>query len=117
MSSHRSTTSSSRTTSRKHSTTTKSTSTKKHSRNIIDEYILDYVNEEHIEAFAKALAEDPEQDSTEHIVAVTDFMPIRQKVKKKKPKVPNGFDGISYHIVRFPLMVCYYQKKNILFRF
>ncbi|CAB4415920.1 unnamed protein product [Rhizophagus irregularis] len=105
MSSHRSTTSSSRTTSRKHSTTIKSTSTKKHSRNTIDEYTLDYVNEDHIEAFAKALAEDPEQDSTEHIAAVTDFMPIRQKIKKKKPKVPNGFDGISYHIVRFPLML------------
>jgi hypothetical protein len=108
MSSHRSTSSSSRTTSRKHSTTTKSISTKKHSsRNTFDEFILDYVNEDHIEAFAKALAEDPEQDSTEHIAAVTDFMPIRQKIKKKKPKVPNGFDGISYHIVRFPLMVCY----------
>ncbi|GBB90901.1 hypothetical protein RclHR1_00180039 [Rhizophagus clarus] len=104
MSSHRS--SSSRTTSRKHSTTTKSTLTKKHYRNTIDEFTLDYVNEDHIEAFAKALAEDPEQDSTEHIAAVTDFMPIRQKVKKKKPKVPNGFDGISYHIVRFPLMLC-----------
>ncbi|RIA91057.1 acyl transferase/acyl hydrolase/lysophospholipase [Glomus cerebriforme] len=104
MSSHRSTTSS-RTTSRKHSTTTKLTSTKKHTRNKIDEFSLEYVNEDHIEAFANALAEDPEQDTTEHIAAVTDFMPIRQKVKKKKPKVPNGFDGISYHIVRFPLML------------
>ncbi|CAG8469498.1 13427_t:CDS:2 [Funneliformis mosseae] len=91
--------------SRKHSTTTKqSSTTKKYSRKFIDEFELNYVNEDHIEAFAKALSEDPEQDSTEHIAAVTDFMPIRQKIKKKKPKVPNGFDGISYHIVRFPLM-------------
>ncbi|CAI2162371.1 6680_t:CDS:2 [Funneliformis geosporum] len=92
--------------SRKHSTTTKQSPTmKKYTRNVIDEFSLNYVNEDHIEAFSKALAEDPEQDSTEHIAAITDFMPIRQKIKKKKPKVPSGFDGISYHIVRFPLML------------
>ncbi|CAH1763500.1 16247_t:CDS:2 [Entrophospora sp. SA101] len=69
-----------------------------------DEFSLDYINNDHIEAFKNALEEDPDKDPNEHISAMTDFMPIRQKIKKKKPKVTN-FDGISYHIVRFPLML------------
>lgn len=67
---------------------------------------LEYVNEEHVKAFFKALSEDPESDQTEHIAAVTDFMPIRQRVKRKK-RIPSEFEGYSYHIVRYPLIVSY----------
>ncbi|GBB83703.1 hypothetical protein RclHR1_01040008 [Rhizophagus clarus] len=67
-----------------------------------NEFELEYVNETHIETFFKALSEDPESDQTEHIAAVTDFMPIRQRIKKKRP---NEFEGYSYHIVRYPLII------------
>jgi hypothetical protein len=70
-----------------------------------NEFELEYVNEEHVEAFVKALSEDPEFDQTEHIAAVTDFMPIRQKIKKRK--VPKEFQGYSYHIIRYPLIVSF----------
>ena len=68
-----------------------------------NEFELEYVNEEHTEAFFKALSEDPGFVQTEHIAAATDFMPIRQKVKKKI--IPEGLEGYSYHIIRYPLMV------------
>ncbi|CAG8551111.1 11703_t:CDS:2 [Funneliformis caledonium] len=67
-----------------------------------NELELEFVNEVHIKAFAKALSNDPESDQTEHIAAVTDFMPTRQKVKTKK--APKEFEGYSYHIIRYPLM-------------
>jgi hypothetical protein len=74
-------------------------------RNIPNEFELEYVNESHVEAFAKALSEDPELDQTEHIAAVTDFMPTRQKVKRKT--IPKGFQGYSYHIIKYPLVVSF----------
>ncbi|CAG8797937.1 5988_t:CDS:2, partial [Racocetra persica] len=73
-------------------------------QHIPDEFSLEYIDENHIAAFEKALAEDPDKASTEHITAMNDFMPIHQSVKKKV-KVPNGFEGVSYHIVRFPMML------------
>ncbi|CAG8525403.1 11058_t:CDS:2 [Diversispora eburnea] len=76
-----------------------------HTQNYVNEFSLEFLDESHIEAFEKALAKDPEEDDLEHISAISDFMPIRQKVKRKKPKVPSGFEGISYHIVRFPMML------------
>lgn len=82
-----------------------SNKSKKHSQRMPDELSLEHIDESHIIAFQKALAENPDKDSTEHIAAMSDFMPIHQKVKKKRPRVPNGFDGVSYHIVRFPMMV------------
>ncbi|CAG8686733.1 3022_t:CDS:2, partial [Acaulospora colombiana] len=78
---------------------------KKHTQHYIDEFSLDFpLDDSQIEAFEKALNADPD-DSTEHIAAMTDFMPIRQMIKKKKQKVPSGFEGISYHVVRFPMML------------
>ena len=79
---------------------------KKHNRSKkhTSEIDLDHVNEEHVQAFARALAEDPNEDSTEHISAMTDFMPIKQKIKTRQ-NVPNAFEGFTYHIIRFPLMV------------
>ncbi|KAG9293938.1 hypothetical protein G9A89_019276 [Geosiphon pyriformis] len=81
---------------------------KKHSKvhelQVPNEFTADYVNENHVAAFAKALAEDPNDDSTEHISAMTDFMPIKQKIKNKQ-KVPRGFDGFTYHVLRFPFIL------------
>jgi hypothetical protein len=71
--------------------------------NVPNEFEMEYVNEEHVKTFSKALSEDPESVQTEHIAAVTDFMPIRQRVKKKR--IPNEFEGYSYHIIRYPLIV------------
>ncbi|CAG8462983.1 7788_t:CDS:2 [Acaulospora morrowiae] len=77
---------------------------KKSTQRIVpNEFELEYVNEEHIAEFAKALFEDPNNDPTEHIAAVTDFMPIMQKIKEKKPL--GEFEGYSYHIARFPMML------------
>ncbi|RHZ63304.1 hypothetical protein Glove_330g8 [Diversispora epigaea] len=76
-----------------------------HTQHYVDEFSLEYLEESHIEVFEKALAKDPDEDDLEHISAISDFMPIRQKVKRKKQKVPSGFEGISYHIVRFPMML------------
>ncbi|CAG8644253.1 13799_t:CDS:2 [Cetraspora pellucida] len=81
-----------------------SSKSKKHSQHLPDELSLEYIDESHLAAFEKALSEDPDKDLTEHIAAMNDFMPIHQKVKKKI-KVPNGFEGVSYHIVRFPMML------------
>lgn len=78
--------------------------------NIPNEFELEYVNEAHVEAFFKALSEDPESDQTEHIAAITDFMPIRQRIKRKR--TPNEFEGYSYHIVRYPLIVSYILFNN-----
>ncbi|CAG8603794.1 15293_t:CDS:2, partial [Dentiscutata heterogama] len=78
---------------------------KKHSQHTPDEFSLEHIDESHITDFEKALAEDPDKGSAEHIAAMNDFMPIHQKVKKKKQYIPKGFEGVSYHIVRFPLML------------
>ncbi|CAG8438185.1 10725_t:CDS:2 [Acaulospora colombiana] len=72
-------------------------------QSVPDEFELEYVDEEHIREFAKALAEDPNKDPTEHIAAMTDFMPIRQKIKEKNR--PGEFEGYSYHVARFPMML------------
>ncbi|CAG8746678.1 597_t:CDS:2, partial [Acaulospora morrowiae] len=79
---------------------------KKHTQHHVDEFSLEFpLDDSYVDAFEKALNADPDDDSTEHIAAATDFMPIRQKIKKKRQKVPSGFEGISYHIVRFPMML------------
>ncbi|CAG8495350.1 5613_t:CDS:2 [Ambispora leptoticha] len=77
-----------------------------------NEFTTEYINEDHIESFASALAEDPNHDSTEHISAVTDFMPIKQKVKKRED-VPRGVDGIAYHVLRFPLMLIIFMVIGV----
>ncbi|RUS33875.1 acyl transferase/acyl hydrolase/lysophospholipase, partial [Jimgerdemannia flammicorona] len=82
-----------------------------------DEFDVDYIDEDHLMAFANALAEDPEREnsSAEHISAYTDFMPIRPKVhgrgenktSKRQPRraVEASADGITYHLLRYPLMI------------
>ncbi|RUS17453.1 lipase 5 [Endogone sp. FLAS-F59071] len=78
-----------------------------------DEWDVDYINEEDMETFERALAEDPDRDngSAEHISAYTDFMPIRQKVlkrdekRKRKQQIDASADGFMYHLLRYPLMI------------
>ncbi|CAG8536166.1 10204_t:CDS:2 [Ambispora gerdemannii] len=78
---------------------------KKQAEVLPNEFATYHFNKDDIESFARALAEDPNYDSTEHISAVTDFMPIKQVIKKDTENIPRGFDGFTYHVLRFPLML------------
>ncbi|KAG8956859.1 hypothetical protein FRC04_000337 [Tulasnella sp. 424] len=91
-----------------------------------DIWAKDYVNEEHLQAFAAALAQDDEAptsevpnspivaprqnhphhpERTQKISAVSDFAPIHSRVKRKKRKGEvRGKQGVWYHILRWPLL-------------
>ncbi|KAG9048285.1 hypothetical protein FS837_000348 [Tulasnella sp. UAMH 9824] len=92
-----------------------------------DIWLTDYVNEEHLQAFAAALAQDEEgptsevpnsplvstrqthphhaAERTQKISAVSDFAPIHSRVKRKKRKGEvRGKQGVWYHILRWPLL-------------
>ncbi|CAM0136842.1 hypothetical protein VKS41_007423 [Umbelopsis sp. WA50703] len=85
------------------------------------EFDMEWVTEEDVEAFAKALYYDPlkspsvlsagAESGTEQISAMNDFAPVRQKVsRKKKPKRSIKEDagspkGFSYTLLRYPLII------------
>jgi hypothetical protein len=74
------------------------------------EFDIEYANEDHLRVFQKALnaVEDPEEPSIEHIRSVSDFAPIRERVKRSSKK---GIDvvreGWAWHVSRWPLLVSY----------
>ncbi|OZJ03600.1 hypothetical protein BZG36_03693 [Bifiguratus adelaidae] len=86
--------------------------------NRLSEFDLEFVDWDHIEAFAKALRQNPDKDGPEqpeHIQAVTDWSPIHEKVKKKRNGTSRGRNskrkdlhagsqGFSYTLLRYPLM-------------
>lgn len=76
------------------------------------EFDIEYANEDHLKVFERALNanEDAEEPHVEHIRSVSDFAPIRERVKsigKKRRDVVR--EGWAYHVSRWPLLVgpCY----------
>ncbi|KAG9028431.1 hypothetical protein FRB95_006509 [Tulasnella sp. JGI-2019a] len=81
---------------------------------------VDYINEEHLEAFENALNADEGEataasspvahvhhyfERTKKISAVSDFAPIHTRVRgKTRRSDPPKKQGFSYHIVRWPLL-------------
>ena len=77
------------------------------------EFDESYVDEEHLAVFEKALnTEDTtEEPAVEHIRSVSDFAPIRERVKKatsskKRRRGDVVREGWAYHVSRWPLLVC-----------
>lgn len=83
------------------------------------EFDLDYVNEEHIAAFERALNtsnDDPDEPAVEHIRSVSDFAPIKERVRRSRNGAAGGKvkskkrrdvvrEGWAYHVSRWPLLV------------
>jgi hypothetical protein len=76
------------------------------------EFDVDYVNEEHLAVFERALnTEDTsEEPAVEHIRSVSDFAPIRERVRKatsskKRRRGDVVREGWAYHVSRWPLLV------------
>ena len=71
------------------------------------EFDYDYVDEDHMKVFEKALNSD-ETDETgiEHIRSVSDFAPIRERTKRVPKKGRDVVrEGWAYHVSRWPLLV------------
>lgn len=76
------------------------------------EFDVDYVNEDHLTVFEKALytEDSTEEPAVEHIRSVSDFAPIRERVKrttssKKRRRGDVVREGWAYHVSRWPLLV------------
>lgn len=72
------------------------------------EFDIEYANEDHLKVFEKALSanEDADEPQVEHIRSVSDFAPIKEKVKKASKKRRDVVrEGWAYHISRWPLLV------------
>lgn len=73
------------------------------------EFDIEYANEDHLKVFEKALSanEDADEPQVEHIRSVSDFAPIKEKVKKATSKKRRDVvrEGWAYHISRWPLLV------------
>lgn len=77
----------------------------------------DYVDEAHIRVFERALSSSNEDAnaeeagggggaSVEHIRSVSDFAPIRERVKRTSKKRRDVVrEGWAYHVSRWPLLV------------
>ncbi|KAG0360566.1 hypothetical protein BGZ54_009483 [Gamsiella multidivaricata] len=74
----------------------------------IPEFDKSFANEEHIDAFRRAIEENAHSESgAELISAVTDFIPVQQAPPKRarSRKSPKQYNGYSYTLLRIPLMV------------
>lgn len=72
------------------------------------EFDIEYANEDHLRVFERALNanEDAEEPQVEHIRSVSDFAPIRERVKKASKKRRDVVrEGWAYHVSRWPLLV------------
>lgn len=72
------------------------------------EFDIEYANEDHLRVFEKALNanEDADEPQVEHIRSVSDFAPIKEKVRKSSKKRRDVVrEGWAYHISRWPLLV------------
>ena len=86
-------------------------------RHVNREFDQDFINLDHIKDLARALAQDPysgTEASSEHI-SIASLSPISRRMgRKKKPVTSFSNDndtigtpkGISYTLLRYPLMVC-----------
>ncbi|KAF7730945.1 hypothetical protein EC973_000991 [Apophysomyces ossiformis] len=73
------------------------------------DFDLDFVNEEHVADFVRALAYDPlngSESGTEHIAASSELLPAQRKEKSKKRRTQEtgAPKGISQTLLRYPLM-------------
>lgn len=80
------------------------------------EFDIEYANEDHLKVFERALNanEDAEEPQVEHIRSVSDFAPIRERVKtasKKRRDVVR--EGWAYHVSRWPLLVGQMMLLNV----
>ncbi|KAF8930242.1 hypothetical protein BGZ58_008365 [Dissophora ornata] len=74
----------------------------------ISEFDQSYGNEEHLEAFRRAIEENAQSESSAELIsAVTDFIPVQQGPTKRTRhrKSPRRYNGYSYTLLRIPLMV------------
>lgn len=72
------------------------------------EFDIEYANEDHLKVFERALSanEDAEEPQVEQIRSVSDFAPIRERVKKAPKKRRDVVrEGWAYHVSRWPLLV------------
>ncbi|GAA96902.1 uncharacterized protein L969DRAFT_96794 [Mixia osmundae IAM 14324] len=66
------------------------------------EFDVDYIDREAMEAFARALSDD----EGELITSVSDFAPIRQRIKRATIKSSDVVrEGWAYHLARWPLLL------------
>ncbi|KAI9029932.1 acyl transferase/acyl hydrolase/lysophospholipase [Phycomyces nitens] len=85
----------------------------KHNKNRANEFDIEYVNEDHVAAFVKALAQDPfnSENAPEHISASSQLMPVRKKLPRKERRLAREQEaitpnGISQSLLRYPLIIC-----------
>lgn len=73
----------------------------------IPEFDQTFVNEEHMEAFRRALDDSLHSESSAELIsAVTDFIPVQQTPTKRTRKTQRRrYNGYSYTLLRVPLMV------------
>ncbi|KAG0173391.1 hypothetical protein DFQ28_010431 [Apophysomyces sp. BC1034] len=74
------------------------------------DFELEFVNEEHVADFMRALAYDPlsgSESSAEHIAASSELIPRqrKKKAKKKQEQETGAPKGISQTLLRYPLML------------
>lgn len=72
------------------------------------EFDIEYANEDHLKVFERALNanEDAEEPQVEHIRSVSDFAPIRERIKRAPKKRRDVVrEGWAYHVSRWPLLV------------
>ncbi|KAG0234523.1 hypothetical protein BGW41_001122 [Actinomortierella wolfii] len=79
----------------------------------ISEFSLEFHNEEHILAFREAIENAGKVDTTEQISAMTDFIPVQQKPRKKKRR--RQYRGYSYTLLRIPLMILVFSVIGVEF--
>ncbi|KAF9158965.1 hypothetical protein DFQ26_007049 [Actinomortierella ambigua] len=79
----------------------------------VSEFDLDFHNEEEILAFREAIENAGKVDSTEQISAMTDFIPVQQKPRKRRHR--SQYRGYSYTLLRAPLMILVFSVIAVEF--
>ena len=86
------------------------------------EFDKDYVNTKDLEEFEKILniPDVPEHDAVEYITALNDWQPVYEKTRRKMSKSSSSRkllrdetgEGVTYSLVRWPVLVCCSLKKS-----
>ncbi|KAF9973540.1 hypothetical protein BGZ73_003203 [Actinomortierella ambigua] len=79
----------------------------------VSEFDLNYHNEDDIQAFREAIENAGKIDTTEQISAMTDFIPVQQKPRKKRHRAQ--YRGYSYTLLRAPLMILVFSVIAVEF--
>ena len=94
-------------------------STKENRRHVNSEFDQEFINLEHIRDLARALTQDPYSGSeagSEHITARRSMVPSRKRKTKRDKEAIGTPRGISYTLLRYPLMVrCFSSMIFFLF--